>query len=166
MKKLLSAISLAIAFTGTAAIPNTIATAHADPTPSDPMQRLMALAPSDLQCSPGTDPVGSGLAEVDCDASLNGLTDLRYTLFPDQTSLKNYMNSTPSGGFQPCPGKGLSPLRWQNSQQLSGGVECYNYQGPVVAWSVDQQLVLGFARGGSGTSSNQVYQWWTGRYQS
>jgi hypothetical protein len=54
MKKLLSAISLAIAFIGPAAMPGTITTAHADP--SDPMQQLLALVPSDLKCKPGTNP--------------------------------------------------------------------------------------------------------------
>ncbi|MGB9226742.1 hypothetical protein [Mycobacterium sp.] len=167
MKELLSAISLAIAFIGPAAMPDTIATAHADPMPADPMQRLLALVPSDLQCRPGTNPVGGGLAEVDCDASMNGLSDLRYTLFSNQTALENYVNSQPSGGFRPCPGRGQSPVDWQsaaNPQQLKGTLTCYNYEGPVVSWSIDAQLVHGFARGGSGTTIDRVYQWWAAQY--
>jgi serine/threonine protein kinase len=136
--------------------------------PSDPTQRLLALVPSDLKCRPGSNPVGGGLAEVDCDASAAGLSTLTYTLFSNQTGLESYIKSGVTGGFQPCPGKGQSPLDWQsgsNPQQLNGTLICYNYDGPVVGWSIDPQLVLGFARGGSVTTIDQVYQWWASRYQ-
>jgi hypothetical protein len=167
MNKLLSAISLAIAFIGPAAISGTITTALADPT--DPMQRLLALVPRDLQCSPGTNPVGSGLAEVDCQTGVSGISDLRYTLFPDQGTLHDYATAPGVyGGYQPCPGRGQSPLDWQsaaNPRKLRGTLTCYNFDGPVVRWSIDPQLVLGFVRGGSGTTIDQVYQWWAARYQ-
>ncbi len=136
--------------------------------PSDPTQRLLALVPSDLQCRPGSNPVGGGLAEADCDASAAGLSTLTYTLFSNQTGLESYVKSGVTGGFQSCPGKGQSPLDWQsgaNPQQLNGTLVCYDYQGPIVGWSIDPQLVLGFARGGSGTTIDQVYKWWAARYQ-
>jgi hypothetical protein len=130
------------------------------------MQELLALVPSDLQCSPGTNPVGSGLAEVDCQTGVNGIPELRYTLFPDQASLHGHVSSEPYGGFLACPGRGQSPLDWKSAAnpQLEGTIGCYNYGGPAIEWSIDPQLVLGFVSGKSATM-NQVYQWWAARYQ-
>ncbi len=72
-----------------------------------------------------------------------------------------------------CPGMGQSPQDWhrpKTPQHTEGKLVCYflyprTSSEPAVVWTIDSELLLGFAQGPGGGSIDQVYQWWAARYQ-
>jgi hypothetical protein len=132
---------------------------------SDPTQQLLSLVSSGDNCTPSSIGATGAVAEVQCKPDTSSLSSLKYYLFPDRSTIRNWMNETPGGGFQPCPGRGQGPQPWHraaNPQQTEGVVECYTYDGPTVSWSEESRLLVGAA---VGASIDQVYQWWAARYK-
>jgi serine/threonine-protein kinase len=116
----------------------------------DPTQRLLALVPSDVHCNPGSVPGGS-LAYVYCDARAPQIYTLTYTMYAD---LGNAQGQVPNGH---CP---MLENVW------SGGfLGCSRSGGTLqITWSIDSQRVVGQAVGSTGTSDQDVFQWWMNHY--
>jgi tetratricopeptide (TPR) repeat protein len=133
-----------------------------------PSQGLLAMVPSDAHCTATTGGSFGAIAEATCTAP--GLDSLEYELYADSASLDRRINDTSWGDLQPCPNLVQSPQDWHrtaNPQQVAGRIKCGFDTGgsaPFVAWSIDSELLYGYANR-KGGSIDQVFQWWAARYQ-
>lgn len=139
-------------------------------TSAQPSTELQARLPSDLNCRNSEHYSQSGaVADLDCTTG-TPLSLLVYSLYPSQSAMETMIRGT--GDLVkviPCPGRGPSPAEWQGSG-LSGEVACRILAYPAgptpqVLWTINSELVGGWAEGRPNDTIDAVYQWWTSRYQ-
>lgn len=113
------------------------------------------------------------VANADCTSGTQ-LTYVGYSLFPDRASLDRSFNKFSGVTLEACPGNGQSPQDWHRPatpQQTEGKLACYfvggkgDSQSPQVHWTIDAELVEGYAWGTVGGPIDPVYQWWAAHYQ-
>jgi hypothetical protein len=138
---------------------------------AEPVARLLTLVPKNVDCTPYPEEYyePGAVAGVECSPNATGVLSVGYSLYPDVNALENYFSTHLVAGSEPCPGRGQSPEAWHRAatpQVTEGRVVCYTTATvPNVAWTVDSQLLVGYAGGGLGGSLDQVYQWWAANYQ-
>lgn len=139
-------------------------------TSTEPSTKLQALLPSDLDCRNSEHhSQGGALANLDCTTG-TPLSLLVYSLYPSQSAMATMIRST--GDLVtviPCPGQGPSPAKWQGGG-LTGEVACRILAYPAgptpqVLWTIDSDLVGGWAEGRPNDTIDAVYRWWASRYQ-
>lgn len=130
--------------------------------------RLMAMVPNDIHCQPASN-IRLALATVSCQADQLSIS---YSLFRDQTTMHDDLETSGFGAGQGCPGAqmGLTRRGWSRpgDPQQSGEMICYWKSADDVhglSWTIDSQLLVGTARAAPKERIEQVYQWWTAHYQ-
>jgi serine/threonine-protein kinase len=147
-----------------------ITTPPSTSTSTQPSTELQARLPSDLNCRNSEHySQGGALANLDCTTG-TPLSLLVYSLYPSQSAMETMIRGTSDAvTVIPCPGQGPSPAAWQGGG-LNGEVACRILAYPAgptpqVLWTINSDLVGGWAEGRPNDTIDVVYRWWTSRYQ-
>jgi hypothetical protein len=147
-----------------------ITTPPSTSTSTQPSTELQARLPSDLNCRNSEHySQGGALANLDCTTG-TPLSLLVYSLYPSQSAMETMIRGTSDAvTVIPCPGQAPSPAQWQGGG-LNGEVACRILAYPAgptpqVLWTINSDLVGGWAEGRPNDTIDVVYRWWTSRYQ-